>query len=884
MTEISQTKLLQTAEYKRLQYLEKNYLTWEKWGPYVSDRSWGSVREDYSKDGDAWNYFPFDHAHFRAFRWGDDAIAGFCDRYQTLIFSFAFWNGKDPILKERLFGLTPNDANHGEDVKEHYYHLEATPTHSYLKFLYKYPQNAFPYQDLIDENRKRGGKDREYELVDTKIFDNNEYFDIEIEYAKKSIDDICIKLTVFNRAEKQADLHILPQIWFRNLWQKSTKKPSISIKEHEKAYVIVCDDKDREPIPDLLFDYRLSERYLYGPKEGSIWLCENETNTEKLQNVPNTTSRPKDSFAQKLIEKKEIDLSKPGTKGCFCQKISVPGGQSKTLIYRLADQFLAEPFEDIEKVFVQRKLETEEFYKVVCPEKASEEEKLVQRRAFAGLIWSKMVYLFDVGRWLEGDDPTSPPPEERKHGRNFHWRHLNSKRVLSMPDKWEYPWFAAWDLAFHCIGFSLFDVSFAKEQLWFLLFDQFLHPNGQVPAYEWEFSDVNPPVQGWACLKVLEAEKKFHGTEDLAFLEKCFHKLLLNFSWWINKVDPNGNNVFEGGFLGLDNITVIDRSVKLPQGALLDQVDGVGWMAMFCLNLMKMALAISKKNPVYESLATKFFEHFVYIAAAIRRGYWRGYDLFDEDEGFFYSIMVSKDKENTKLKIRSLEGLIPLFAVDIIDQEELEQHPEFYTNFRWFLGHRSHLTEKCIQEKEIDGKKHYLFSLVTADELERITNYLKDDKEFLSPYGIRSVSKYHEENPFSLDGNGISYEPGESIEKIKGGNSNWRGPIWFPTSYLLIDSLRTFDRFYGQDFQINGSSIKKFTDDLSKRLISLFLKDEKGYRPIYGTDKKLQEDQYFKDHLLFYEHYHADTGRGLGASHQTGWSALVANLIAELDY
>lgn len=874
-------ELFKTEEYKRLKHLQTHYLTWEKWGPYVSDRSWGSVREDYSKNGDAWNFFPFDHADKRAYRWGDDALAGYSDRYETLIFSFAFWNKKDPILKERLFGLTPDQANHGEDVKEYYYHVDATPSHSYLKFLYKYPQNAFPYEDLKSENKKRTAKDREYELIDTKIFDNNEYFDIEIEYAKKNEEDTCIKLTVHNRSEKEASLYVLPQIWFRNTWRTSDKKPEIEQRSHENAHLLVCDDSKREPLADIINNYRLKERYLYGSKEGAVWLCENETNRELVFGEKNLTSRTKDAFSQKLIENKDLDLSEKGTKGCFCREVVVPPKDSKTLYYRLSDKLLKEPLKNVEEIVKERQGESDIFYDSLSSKKATKEEKFIQRRAYAGLIWSKMIYLFDVSKWLVGDDPKNPPPEERTKGRNLHWRHLNSKRILSMPDKWEYPWFAAWDLAFHCVGFSLFDVAFAKEQLWFLLFDQFLHPNGQVPAYEWEFSDVNPPVQGWACLKILQAEKKLHGEEDLVFLEKCFHKLLLNFSWWINKVDPNGNNVFEGGFLGLDNITVIDRSAKLPEGALLDQVDGVGWMAMYCLNLMKMALKLAKKNPVYESLATKFFEHFVYIAAAIRKGYWRGYDLFDSEEGFFYSIMVSKDKEKTKLKIRSLEGLIPLFAVDILDEEELDLHPEFKKNFTWFLEHRTGLTEKCLQQKEVDGKKRYLFSLVMPDELEKITKYIADDKEFLSPYGIRSVSKFHEKNPFSLDGNGITYEPGESVEKIKGGNSNWRGPIWFPTAYMLIDSLRVFDSFYKESVMVNNQTLKDLSCDLSKRLVSMFTKNKEDKRPIYGDYKKMQEDPHFSDHILFYEHYHADTGRGLGASHQTGWSALVANLIAE---
>lgn len=873
-------KVFDTEEYKRL---KEDRISWERWGPYVSDRSWGSVREDYSKDGDAWNYFPFSHAHKRAYRWGEDAIAGICDRYQTLIFSFAFWNGKDPILKERLYGLTPEQANHGEDSKEYYYHVDATPTHSYLKFLYKYPQNEFPYQKLIDENQKRTLEEKEYELVDTGIFDQDEYFDLEIEYAKESKEDICIRLNVKNRADKQASLFVLPQLWFRNLWQNSDNKPSILSVDHEKANLLVCDDADRDTIPNLMGDYRLGKRYFYAPKEGSLWLCDNETDWEEIKEKKNNSDRPKDSFAKKLIEKKELKLDEKGTKGCVCFEVSMEGKEEKSFLFRLSDKMLEDPFDGVEKIFAKCIEQADQFYAAITPQKASDDAKQIQRRAFAGMIWSKMIYLFDVGKWLEGDNPDNPPPVERKEGRNFHWRHLNSKRILSMPDKWEYPWFAAWDLAFHCLTFSLVDISFAKEQLWFLLFDQFLHPNGQVPAYEWEFSDVNPPVQGWACLHLFEIERKRYGVEDLSYLEKCFHKLLLNFSWWINKVDPNGRNIFEGGFLGLDNITVIDRSSKLPEGALLDQVDGAGWMATFCLNLMKIALYIAKKNPVYESLATKFFEHFVYIAAAMREGYWRDYDLFDQEDGFFYSVMKTADQKSTKLKIRSLEGIVPLYAVAIIDEEELDIHPEFATNFNWFLENRSHLTKTCILEKTINGKKTYLLSLLQKDELEKVLKYLSDEEEFLSPYGIRSVSKFHEKNPFSLDGSGICYEPGESTERIKGGNSNWRGPIWFPTSYLLIDSLKLFDAFYQEEIQLENRTISDFAKELSKRMVKLFTKDQNGQRPIFKEQEKLLNDPFFKDNIFFYEHYHADTGRGLGATHQTGWSGLVANLINELE-
>lgn len=865
--------------------LEEERSVWGKWGPYVSDRAWGTVREDYSESGDAWNFFPFSHAHKRTYRWGEDGIAGFCDRYQTLIFAPAFWNGKDPILKERFFGLTSSEGNHGEDVKEYYYHLDATPTHSYMKLLYKYPHEKYPYEKLLEENQKRSAKELEYELIDTKIFDEDKYFDIFIEYAKASPDDICIRITACNRSDQKATLTIIPQLFFRNVWSigdKRTKEPIISLQEHKDHICLQTDDSTREEISDLHEDYRLGKRYFYGDKKGEPLFTNNETNREDLWNKQNHSNYLKDGFHNKIIHKQDTTHPNTGTKAGISYELEIDGKAEVELFFRLSDKPLENPFIDIVKIFETQKQQADLFYKKMQSEKASEEVKKVQRQAFAGMIWSKQIYVFDVSKWLQGDDSQNPPPEKRKEIRNIHWRHLNSKRVLSMPDKWEYPWFAAWDLAFHCVNFAIIDPYFAKEQLWFLLFDQFLHPNGQIPAYEWEFSDVNPPVQAWAALKIIEIEKKNTGKVDIIFLEKCFHKLLLNFSWWVNKVDSNGHNVFEGGFLGLDNITVLDRSAKMPGGGILDQVDGSGWMAMFCLNLMRIALILSEANNVYESLATKFFEHFIYIAAAMRKGYWRGYDLFDD--GFFYSVLHYPDNTTKQLKIRSLEGVIPLFAAEVLKDEEIKKFPEFYQNFTWFIKYRSHLTDICVQIEEKDGEKSYLLSLLNKQEHEKALSYISDENEFLSDYGIRSISKYHEKNPFTFNDSTVGYEPGESLEKIKGGNSNWRGPIWFPTTYLLVDALRVLHRGYENDISIRGKNIHDIAEKISKRMVSLFLKNEKGHIPIFGDYEKFQQDSHFNEYLLFFEHYHGDTGRGLGASHQTGWSGLVANLIDEWFY
>lgn len=884
-----------TAEQKRLeQKVEGPVGPWELWGPYVSERAWGTVREDYSADGDAWRYFTHDQARSRAFRRGEDGIAGICDRFQVLAIAPAFWNGRDPILKERLFGLDSYEGNHGEDVKEIYYYLDATPTHSYLKYLYKYPQSAFPYDKLVEENGRRGSTDREYELIDTGVFDEDRYFDIFIEYAKADPEDLCIRIEAVNRGPDAAELFILPQLWFRNQWswgEHPLPEPIIfeESKETDEICLIVDDSKLQSP-KDLLFDYHLGKRYFYGPKGGKALFTDNETNQEKIFDQANHRPYVKDAFHRYLIEKekKAIHPGKQGTKAALSYHFpAIKSGETVSLSFRFSKKPLKKPLADVGDIFAKRRKEADEFYETIYPKNATAEEKAIQRQALSGMIWNKQIYLFDVGTWLQGDDPKNPPPESHKEIRNVHWRHIVSMRIFSMPDKWEYPWFAAWDLTFHALVFSQVDLQFAKNQLWLLLFDQFQHPNGAIPAYEWEFSDVNPPVQAWAALKLFEYEKEKFGVEDYPFLEKCFHKLLLNFAWWVNKVDSLGHNIFEGGFLGMDNIAFTDRSEKLPDGFMLDQADGSGWMSLLCLNLMRISLLLAKKNPIYEGLGIKFFQHFVYITASMRKGYWRPYDLWDEKDGFFHSFLRRPDGTHEELKVRSLTGIIPFFACDVWDEEELKQYPEFYASYEWFVAKKSELTNKCIQKVPHSSGTKHIFGLLSASETKRFLEHIWNPEEFRSEFGLRSLSKYHEKHPSRFGDVFLSYEPGESLEKIKGGNSNWRGPIWFPLNYIFIETLKRLGNTYGAHFEIQVPGEKKvnlldMARSFEERLLKLFKKDAKGRRPAFGDVEKFQNDPHFRDYLLFYEHFHGDTGRGLGASQQTGWTGLIAKLIEDI--
>lgn len=884
-------------ELERLQMpskveVQKEVPPWELWGPYVSERGWGSVREDYSADGDAWNYFPHDHARMRAYRRVEDGIAGISDRFQVLLFAPAFWNEVDPILKERLFGLNCYEGNHGEDVKEIYYHLDATPSHSYLKYLYKYPQQAFPYDRLLEENQKRGATDREFELIDTGIFDDDRYFDLFVEYGKADPEDLCIKIEAFNRGPEPAPLHILPQLWFRNQWSWGPRRletPTIEVAS-ENPLCLVADDAKLNAPKYLLFDYHLGKQYLYGSPGAEPLFTHNDTNRTALWGHSNETPYVKDAFHRALIhrEPKAVNPNRVGTKAALHYYFpSIQPNCSAVVYLRLTKKKMAHPLKDVESVIQERKKEADLFYQNLHPKKATDEEKAIQRQAFSGMIWNKQIYIYDVSGWLQGDNPKDPPPESHRWIRNYHWRHIVSYRVFSMPDKWEFPWFAAWDLTFHALTFAHIDLEFAKNQLWLLLFDQFQHPNGSIPAYEWEFSDVNPPIQAWAVLKMFEWEKKWFGKEDYPFLEKCFHKLLLNFSWWINKVDSLGNNVFEGGFLGMDNIGFSDRSQKLPPGYLVDQSDGAGWISLLCLNLMRMALTLAKRNPVYEGLGIKFFQHFIYVTAAMRKGYWRNYDMWNEEDGFFYSHIRFPDGHTEEIKIRSLVGIIPFFACDFWDEEELKQFPNFYNSYEWIMEKRNLLASKCIQRIPHNSTSHHLFGLLSVHEIERFLKNIWDPNEFRSEYGLRSLSKHHEKHPAKMHGFSLSYEPGEALEKIKGGNSNWRGPIWFPLNYFLIDTLSRLGKVFKKDLKIqvgneSAVTLSEMAESFADRLLALFKRDGRGNRPVFGAAEKFQKDPHFKDHFLFYEHFHGDNGRGLGASHQNGWTGLVANLIDEV--
>jgi hypothetical protein len=880
-----------TAEGHRL---SETYgkLLWRRWGPYVSERSWGTVREDYSLHGAAWDFLSHDAARSKAYRWGEDGLAAICDRFQLLVFGLALWNGKDPILKERAFGLTPGEGNHGEDVKEYYFYLDSTPTHSYMKYLYKYPQTRYPYEHLLEENRQRGGKGFEFELLDTGIFNEDRYFDVFVEYGKATPEDLCIRIEAVNRGPDAATLHIIPHLWFRNIWGWSElrgKTPVITEGPHEEGTCsLIADDTNADRLKNLPFEYQVGKRYFYAPSGGQSLFTDNETNAERLYGVPSSSPYLKDAFHRAIVndDSDAVNPGKTGTKACLHYEYNVSARGSVVLRLRLSPDVLKAPLQDIDEIIQQRHAEADEFYDSIQPPKATADERLVQRQAFAGLLWSKQSYLFDVNTWFEGDNPNARPAEARVGIRNRHWRHLNSMRVLSMPDKWEYPWFAAWDLAFHTVPFALIDPEFAKEQLFLMLFEQFQHPSGQIPAYEWEFSDLNPPVQAWAVWRVYSMDKARAGKGDGEFLEKCFHKLLINFAWWVNKVDSAGNNVFEGGFLGLDNITVIDRSDKLSGGAVLEQSDATGWMGMFCLNLMRIALELAVERKAYESLALKFFEHYIYIGAAMKNMGGRKYSLWDEDDGFFYDVLRFPDGTFTKFRVRSLVGIIPLYAAETLRLADIGNFQEFRTNFLWFVKNRKQLTDSCCHY--IERKDQYELTIMDEGQLRRLLERLLSPEEFFSDFGIRSLSKYHEHHPFTFGHAEVRYDPAESDNKIKGGNSNWRGPVWFPTTFLIIESLRTLGAGYGNDFKLTipgGSSrelnLFEVAGEIANRMIRIFTRNERGERPVYGGTRKFQQDAHWKDLILFYEFYHGDNGAGIGASHQTGWSALVAALIED---
>ena len=874
-----------TAEYLRLKEPHSGPVhPWRRWGPYVSERSWGTVREDYSADGEAWNYFSHDMARSKAYRWGEDAIAGICDRYQLLVFGFAFWNGHDPILKERMFGLTNREGNHGEDVKEYWFYLDNTPTHSYMRMLYKYPQGEFPYEQLIRENSS-GSRTLEYELLDTGIFDQEAYFDIFIEYAKAAPDDICIRLEAVNRGPEAAELHCIPQLWFRNNWPAAAAadaRPSISLLKSGQTTILSANDSRDMPLPNLQFEYGLQKTFLQAPPSGTALFTENESATDEYR-------YSKDAFHRFIVRGEQcVNPKGVGSKACIHYRETIPAGGSYVLRLRLTPEPMADGLKEVDGIVTQRRKEADRFYDSIAPPSASEEEKRIQRSALAGMLWSKQIYLFNVDKWLSDNVGDEGANQARQRIRNSHWHHLNSMRILAVPDRWEYPWFAAWDLAFQCVALALVDPDFAKENLWLLLFEQFQHPNGQIPAYEWEFSDLNPPVHAWACWRVYEIDRAQTGRGDVEFLKKTFHKLLINFAWWVNRVDSQGNNIFEGGFLGLDNITVVDRSSARGNGIVLEQSDATGWMAFFCLNLMKIALELSKSDSTYEVLATKFFQHFVYISAAMKKMGGRNYQLWDEQDGFFYDVLRYPNGDFHKFRVRSLVGLIPLYAIEVLHRSQLEQHKTFLSDIEWFIRNRSDLVGQACCAIDEGGERRYVLGVVDRHQFSRIMSRLLDPEEFLSPGGIRSLSKFHLQHPFRFGDVVLRYEPAESCERVKGGNSNWRGPVWFPTTYLLIESLARFSDAYGAGLMVAPPgredapvSPRALAEEVANRLIGIFKRDERGFRPCYGGSVKFQNDPYWRDHLLFHEYFHGDNSAGLGATHQTGWTGLVANLIDE---
>jgi hypothetical protein len=854
------------------------------WGPYLSERQWGTVREDYSDNGDAWNYFPHDHARSRAYRWGEDGLAGISDEEQRLCLALALWNGQDPILKERLFGLTNGEGNHGEDVKEYYYYLDATPNHSYLKMLYKYPQAAYPYSRLVEENRNRGLQDNEFELIDTGAFDENRYWDVFVEYFKAAPDDILAQITIYNRGPEAAALHVLPQLWFRNTWSWNppTAKPEVSAQGPVLAAI--------HP--------QLGTYYLYVEDQAELLFCENETNVARLHGAA-SQGYYKDAFHEYLVHgnRSAVNPLLRGSKACVHLSARVGAGASAKFRLRLSQVENPAPFADFDPIASARKSDCDDFYFRIQANLEHEDARLVQRQAFAGMIWNKQYYEYDVRRWLAGDSDSSPPPSQRQSGRNSEWQHLNSGVVLSMPDTWEYPWFASWDLAFHAVTFSLIDPEFAKQQLVELLHVWSLHPNGQLPAYEWNFSDANPPVHAWASWRVFQIDRKFRREQapddpgDLAFLERIFQKLLLNFTWWVNQKDMHGRDLFQGGFLGLDNIGVFNRDQALPHGGYLSQSDGTSWMAMYTLALMRIALELAQHNIVYDDMATKFFEHFLYIAGAMADMGGRGVGLWDEGDGFYYDVLNTPDGRAVPMRVRSMVGLIPLFAVETLDPELLEKVPGFNRRMEWFLTYRPDLA-MLVSRWFVSGKgERKLLSLLRGHRMKAILRRMLDPNEFLSDYGIRSVSRYHLEHPYTYwtdDGRPLSvdYEPSESRSRLFGGNSNWRGPIWFPVNFLIIESLQKFYHYYGDDFKVEcptGSgtfiTIDQVAAELTDRLTKIFLKNSEGSRQVNALYPRFQQDENFRDYVPFYEFFDGDTARGAGASHQTGWTGIIAKLL-----
>src|SRR5881296_4098388 len=876
-----------TAEERRLDEAQARTAHWRRWGPYLSERQWGTVREDYSPHGTAWDYFPHDHARSRAYRWGEDGLLGISDNHQRLCFALALWNEKDPILKERMFGLTGSQGNHGEDVKDYYFYLDSTPTHSYMKGLYKYPQGEFPYVWLVDENQRRGRRDAEFELVDTGVFESDRYFDVVTEYAKAAPDDLLIRITVTNRGPDPAPLHLLPTLWCRNTWawEPGAVRPRLRLTAlGGKACILVEHAELGRP-------YRL-----YCDGDPALLFTENDTNLHRVHGVENPSAFVKDGFHEYVVHGQigAVNPAREGTKTAAHYRMVLGPGESAIVRLRLTDRELREsPFgKRFDAQIAQRVQEAEEFYATVIPEKLSGDARGVMRQALAGMLWSKQWYHFDVRRWIDGDPTQPPPPSERQHGRNREWTHLYNDDIISMPDKWEYPWYASWDLAFHTITLALVDPEFAKGQLTLFLREWYMHPNGQIPAYEWALGDVNPPVHAWAALRVFKIERKRTGHGDYLFLERIFHKLLLNFTWWVNRKDAEGNNLFQGGFLGLDNIGIFDRSAPLPTGGFLEQSDGTSWMAMYTLNMLAIALELAFRNPSYEDVASKFWEHFVYIAHAMSHRGHDGMGLWNEEDGFFYDVLKLPDGNHFPMKIRSMVGLIPLFAAETLEPEVLDRLPDFKRRLEWFIDNRPDLTENLACMRTEGMAERRLLSIANQDQLRSLLKYMLDEREFLSPYGIRALSQFHRNNPYTLRVNGnehrVDYEPGESSTGLFGGNSNWRGPIWFPTNYLLVESLQKFHHYLGDEFKVEfptGSgkmmNLWEVAGELSRRMTSIFLQDERGRRPVFGNLEKFQTDPHWRDLVLFHEYFHGDSGAGIGASHQTGWTGVVTKLMQQ---
>jgi hypothetical protein len=874
-----------TAEAIRLAAERARAARWYRWGPYVSERQWGTVREDYSAGGDAWQYLPHDHARSRAYRWGEDGIGGLSDNHQRLCLAVALWNGRDPILKERLFGLAGPEGNHGEDVKECYYYLDNLPSHAYMKMLYKYPQAEFPYTALVDENKRRSKEDPEYELLDTGVFERG-YFDVVIEYAKDDPEDILCRIEVTNRGTERAAVHVLPTLWFRNTWSWSidAPKPRLSL-------IAAPDASDGTISAD---HWALGTRYYHCEKPAEVVFTENETNNERLFRSPNATRHVKDGIDSYIVrgDTLAVNPERTGTKAAAHYLLDLEPGASKVVRVRLTEYAESVPFDGFDEIVTRRREEADDYYNGVLSFPIDDDLRNIQRQAFAGMLWSKQYYHYSVHDWLEGDKAQPAPPVQRRSGRNHQWVHLYCEDILSMPDAWEYPWFAAWDLAFHCIPFALIDSHFAKQQLLLLTREWYMHPNGQLPAYEWDFGDVNPPVHAWAAHRVYQIDRKMNGTGDTLFLERVFQKLLLNFTWWVNRKDAQGKNVFAGGFLGLDNIGVFDRSAPLPNGGYLDQSDGTSWMAFYSLSMLGIALELAKTKPAYEDIASKFFEHFLYISAAMNRigGADRG--LWDPDDGFYYDYLHLPGGEPVPLRVRSMVGLIPLLAVEVVDGAVMKALPNFARRVEWFIENRPDLSGSvmCMRREGIADRR--ILSVAGPDKIGKILQRMLDPNEFLGRYGLRALSRIHATQPFriSIDGTpyAVGYEPAESRSNLFGGNSNWRGPVWFPLNYLIVEALQKYHHYYGDELRFempHGSgafaTLWEIATDISHRLIATFARDDSGRRPVFGSNDTLQTDPNFAGDILFHEYFNGDTGAGLGAGHQTGWTGLVAKLIQQ---